>query len=141
MFACYNHVSNLTTVRLRNNDSDVYTGAMRQAFTSASRVEYIYPAIECSSQTGTGSAANSFYGAFDNMANLKEIRLKSLKISLSFKNSPNLSMNSIKYMIDNETSTSAFTITLHATAYNAAIADSGIQTSLSNHTNVTLASA
>lgn len=70
---------------------------------------------------------------------LEEIRANGLKTSIEVKHSPVLSNASILYMIENEASTSAITITLHADAYDRAMADADIQAALAAHTNVTLA--
>lgn len=61
-----------------------------------------------------------------------------LNYNISFKDSPKLSISSVKYMVENASS-SAITITLHPTAYDRAIADAGVQTALANKTNVSLA--
>ena len=61
-----------------------------------------------------------------------------LSYNTSFKDSPKLSVASVKYMIENASS-SAITITLHPTAYDRAIADAGVQAALANKTNVSLA--
>lgn len=87
------------------------------------------------------TSATNFNGTFVGCAALQDIKLHALKVSVSFNASPNLSKESILYMIENEVATSAITITLHATAYAMAQADSEIQTALSNHPYVTLASA
>lgn len=73
---------------------------------------------------------------------LEEVRIKGLKVStnICFVHCPNLSVESILFMIENEAATSAITITLHADAYTRAIADTDIQTTLSTHTNISLAS-
>lgn len=73
-------------------------------------------------------------------SSLEDITLK-LKASVVFQDSPRLSIASILYMINNEAATSAITITLHATSYARAIADTDVQTALQNHPLVTLASA
>lgn len=61
-----------------------------------------------------------------------------LSYNTSFKDSPKLSVASVKYMVENASS-SAITITLHPEAYERAIADTGVQTALANKTNVSLA--
>jgi hypothetical protein len=63
-----------------------------------------------------------------------------LKSNIKFGDSPKLSIASVKYMIENASS-SAITITLHPTAYDRAIADTGVQEALANKTNVSLAKA
>lgn len=72
---------------------------------------------------------------------LESLTLKGLKANISFADSPNLSKDSILYIINNSAATSAITITLHPTAYAMAQADTEIQTALSNHPFITLASA
>lgn len=61
-----------------------------------------------------------------------------LNYNTSFKDSPKLSVASVKYMVENASS-SAITITLHPEAYERAIADAGVQAALANKTNVSLA--
>lgn len=48
---------------------------------------------------------------------LREVQLKSLKVSISFSDSPLLSLDSISYMVTNAANTSPITITLHPDAY------------------------
>ena len=72
---------------------------------------------------------------------LEEVKIKSLRVSLSFSDSPNLSKDSILYLIQNSAATSAITVTLHATAYEMAIADTDIQAALQQKTFVSLAQA
>lgn len=71
--------------------------------------------------------------------NLVEVRFK-LKTNVKIGDSPKLSIASVKYMIENASS-SVITITLHPTAYDRAIADAGVQAALANKTNVSLAKA
>lgn len=63
------------------------------------------------------SACNSTSRMFLLCQRLRYVRLKSLKLAVSFSNSPFLSADSISYMIENATNTAAITITLHPTAY------------------------
>ena len=79
--------------------------------------------------------------AFSNCPNLEYINIYRLKRSLSIQGSPNFLMTSLLEIIQGEAATSAITITLHATAYARAIADADITAALSNHPNVSLASA
>lgn len=89
---------------------------------------------------GLSSASNAM-NAFLNCTNLEDVSLNSLKVNISFAQSPRLSTDSILYMIENEAATSAITITLHATAYARAMADTRITSALETHTNITLAEA
>lgn len=82
-------------------------------------------------------SAQPFTGCYS----LEEVSLKELKASISFPSSQRLSVSSILYMITNAANTSVITITLHATAYARAIADSDVQAALEAHPTITLASA
>lgn len=72
---------------------------------------------------------------------LETVRIKNLHFNIYFSDSPNLSKESILYMIQNSAATSANTITLHPTAYAMAMADNEIQTALQEKTFVSLAQA
>ena len=85
--------------------------------------------------------ASSTSNAFFSCSALEEIRISGLKASLSFKDSPNLSKESILYLIQNSAATSAITVTLHPTAYAMATADTDIQAALQQKTLVSLAQA
>lgn len=80
------------------------------------------------------------YDVFFQAYSLEDVSLYKLKGNVSFDSCARLSVASILYMINNSQS-NAFTITLHATAYARATADTDVQTALAAHTNVTLASA
>lgn len=77
--------------------------------------------------------------AFTGCVLLEKCLIRSLKTSLSFKDSPLLSKESILYIVSNSEATSPITITLHADAYAMAMADEDIQTALKEKTNVSLA--
>ena len=79
--------------------------------------------------------------AFSNCYSLETVALGGIKTNISFAQSSLLSNASILYIINNEASTGPITITLHATAYARATADATITAALSNHTNISLASA
>lgn len=72
---------------------------------------------------------------------LEDIAIKTLPSSISFELCPNLSKESVKYMIDNATPTSAITITLHADAYARLAEDADIVAALAAKPLVTLVSA
>ena len=77
---------------------------------------------------------------FSTCTNLEEVRIKNLKVKLEFKQSSKLSVESILYMIKNSVTTTAITITLHATAYARAIVDADIITALTENPLITLVS-
>ena len=75
-----------------------------------------------------------------NSRNLITARFK-LKYDLGIYSSPNLSVKSVLYMINNEAATSPITITLHADVYNRCMANADVLAALEAHPNVSLASA
>jgi hypothetical protein len=78
---------------------------------------------------------------FQGCKELRTLSLKGLKSNVTFADSPYLTAGSVAYMINNEASAGAITITLHATAYTRAMASAAVQTALASHTNVSLVSA
>lgn len=108
--------------------------SFNSAFIGAASLKSIKSVIDMSSASNiTDFATNAF--------SLEEIYIKSLKISISFKSSPILSKRSLLYMIENESATSAITITLQASAYARLANDADIVSALENHPNISLASA
>lgn len=87
-----------------------------------------------------GKATNVSSFAYS-CSSLRDIKIKNLPISIAFSQSSYLSKESILYMIDNEAAASTITITLHATVYARLANDPDIVSALSNHPNVSLASA
>lgn len=91
--------------------------------------------------TGYSIPADVFYNAY----NLEDFQLYGLSVSTNatygFVHCPRISPASVAYMINNVGTPNNIVITLHATAYARAIADTDVQTALAAHTNVTLASA
>lgn len=75
---------------------------------------------------------------FTGSKSLKFVFLYKLGINVSFKDCPKLSKHCVRYMIENATD-ATIVITLHPEAYERAIADAGVQTALTNKTNVSLA--
>lgn len=58
-----------------------------------------------------------FINAFSGCAKLSYIKIRDLKQIVSFKDSPLLSYESIKYLVDNAANTKAITVTVHPTTY------------------------
>lgn len=112
------------------------TNNIASAFRACTKLEYILGEINF-----TATAATASDRAFENCTQLELVKIKGLKVPLSFAQSPNLNQESILHIINNSAATSAITITLHPTAYAMAQADSEIQTALSNKPFLTLASA
>lgn len=71
---------------------------------------------------------------------LESVKLYKLNYSIVLTSCKMLSSESVQYMIENATD-KTITITLHPEAYDMAIADAGVQTALTNKTNVSLAKA
>lgn len=59
----------------------------------------------------------SIISTFLSSTKLEEIRIKNLKASINFKDSPLLSKESLQYMVEKSAATSPITITLHADVY------------------------
>lgn len=98
------------------------------------KLEKVMFIIDATSATSTSRFCDKCYA-------LQYIRVKGLKMGISFADSAQLSNDSILYMINNEAATAAITITLHADAYARAMADAEITAALAAHPNVSLASA
>lgn len=75
---------------------------------------------------------------FVNCGKLESVKLYQLNYSICLASCKMLSIDSVRYMIENATD-ATITITLHPEAYDRAIADAGVQTALTNKTNVSLA--
>ena len=86
----------------------------------------------------TNNVGRSLFGG---CTKLQRVRIYGLGTNISFENSPDLTPESVAWMIEKCRANKTFTIKLHATAYAAAMADSSVTSALSSHTNVTLASA
>lgn len=78
---------------------------------------------------------------FTGCTSLETVRFNSIERNYNIADSPRLTLASVVYMVENAANTSAITITLHATAYARAIADSDVQAALEAHPTITLASA
>ena len=71
--------------------------------------------------------------------NLVTANVKNIKASITFANSFLLSKESLLYMINNEASTSAITITVNANTYTLYAEDEDVLAALANHPNISLA--
>ena len=117
----------------QTNGIPIATGSMSSVFCWAQKLKTIYP-INVSGITSTGAS-------FDRTTALVDVRLVGLKCSVSFKDSINLSKESVLYIIQNASPTSAITITLHADAYARLAEDADIVAALAAQPLVTLVSA
>lgn len=107
---------------------------LNYAFYPCKKLKKIITIIDCNNCT-------SFTAAFNGCYMLEEVRLDKLNKSISFADSPNLSTESILYMIENATATTAITITLHEDKYMSAMENDDIIHALDIYENVSIASA
>ena len=113
----------------------IYAGRIDRSFSGASKLKKILGNIYLRSNY------SDYTSIFDRCYALEYVRLNRVCQNLSLSNSSYLQESSILYMIQNETATSAITITLHADAYARAMANADIVAALEAHPNVSLASA
>ena len=117
------------------NYSQFYAKDFASVFDGCYRLKEVQGIIELK------NSSTSYASAFLNCYSLESISLQGIKGNLDFKQSARLSNASILFMIEKSVATSAIVITLHADAYDRAMADSAIQTALANKTFVSLAKA
>lgn len=131
--SCFAENHELEVVNIANNINIEYPLYCKMDFTflNCEKLEKVIDFIKILTSTWT----------FDGCYSLSSINLVKLSISVSFKNCPLLSSNSILFMINNEAATSPITITLHSDAYARAMANADILAALEAHPNVSLASA
>lgn len=108
------------------------TGSGEAMFNECNKLVKVFEILDFSKVT---DLTRTFTGC----TSLTTIRIRNLGRHLYIGDSPNLSKESIMYLIQNSAATSAITITLHPTAYAMAIADNDIQTALQEKTFVSLA--
>ena len=111
-------------------------GSLRALFNNCTALRTIIGYLDVTTITNS-IGLNAFGGC----SALQSLNLYGLKVNVSFASSPNLSMASLAYMINNSAATSAMTITLNATAYAAAQSDTNVQAALTAKPLVTLARA
>lgn len=79
-----------------------------------------------------------FISAFFGCQALETIHIANVYANVSFNDSPNLTKDSILFLINNSNATKPIAVTLHPTAYAMAQADTEIQAALGDKTNVSL---
>ncbi len=131
--------TSIETIRLMrlsdySESQKAQVGNADMMFYGCTKLRNVYTVLYFGQASNT---SNAFYGC----SALEEIRIGGLKAPLSFKDSPNLSKESIMYLIQNSEATEAITVTLHATAYEMAMVDLDIQAALRQKPNMSLASA
>lgn len=134
---CVLYRDNLASARLRSR-------LLQNAFNGCTALREIVGEISLALITNRGLLSNAFSGC----AALEEVRLLYLAApaggsyaSISFTDSPALSMESIAYMINNVDTVAGIVIQLHNTAYNNAKQSAAVANALAAKTNVTLINA
>lgn len=110
------------------------TGSGESMFSECNKLVKVFEILDFSKVT---DLTRTFTGC----TSLTTIRIRNLRRHLYIGDSPNLSKDSILYLIQNSAATEAITVTLHPTAYAMAIADTDIQNALQQKTFVSLAQA
>ena len=110
------------------------TGSGEAMFNECSKLVKVFEILDFSKVT---DLSRTFTGC----TSLTTIRIRNLGRHLYIGDSPNLSKDSILYLVQNSAATEAITVTLHPTAYAMAIADTDIQAALQQKTFVSLAQA
>lgn len=128
----FSKCSNLLVANLAWGNYPMNCSKLDSAFDRCSKLKTIINEISLYASTSTN---NAFYGC----AALETLYIRNIK-SLSFADSPNLSIESGVYFINKSTET-GIVVTLHDDAYERFIADPTIQAALAAHTNITLAAA
>lgn len=137
-YFCYQSgIEILVITSTKSSSLAAFPRSLQSAFNNARKLRKILGIIILRFINTESLVGNAFIGANA----LEEFTIKELSVSISFQDSPNLTKDSILYLIRNSTATSPITVTLHATAYAMAMADEDIQAALAEKTNVSLASA
>ena len=103
----------LEALKLSRATISVYVSSITTAFTSCKKLKYIIGVLDLLYV----STAAGVFNAFGGCTALEDVQLKNLKCSISFNNSPLLSLDSIQYLVTNAANTSPITVTLHPDAY------------------------
>lgn len=132
--------SNLEVIKFSKSQTLEHTkgiptesGSMASMFTNAKKLKTVYP-IDVSAVTSIGAS-------FDGTIALIDVRLCGLKCSAIFKDSTNISKESVLYMMQYALPTSAIAITLHPDAYARLADDTDIVAALEAQPLVSLVSA
>lgn len=127
--------SAIEVARLAPGDGECWANGTDSVFTNCRKLKTVLTTIV---DYDRGGVLYRWRQAFKNCVLLETVKIKSLNNSISFADSPSLSLDSISFMVTNAANTSPITITLHPTAY-ARVTDELFATAASK--NITIASA
>lgn len=135
LMTSFSNTNALVVASLGTKGFNALPTTINYAFTAAKKLRKITNDINATNCT-------SVVSAFSQCAALEEVRIRNLKVSISFSDSPLLSKQSLLYMIENSASGASFTITLHPDKYEECQMDTEIQDALAvareNGINITL---
>lgn len=101
------------TIEVINIGSTVYTNYIGYAFAQCDKLRKILTVINLNSYS-LGKPINTM---FQGCILLEYVRIQKIRQSISFSNSPLLSLESLQYLITNADNTLAITVTVHADVY------------------------
>ena len=130
----FNAFAYASSVIVLDFSTNIQVDTLSRAFYNCQKLKYV-GGINCSYTDQSSTSA------FYNNTQLKFLMIKGLKLSILLSESRLLTIHSILFLINNEVSKSAITITLHPDAYTRAMANADIIAALEAHPNVSLASA
>lgn len=107
------NTSSFVCLRFSPNNSSAYVKSMRYAFSRCMNLRKILGGLRVSPI----AAEDKAHMAFELCNALEDVNLRELKVSISFQDSPLLSLASLQYLVTNAANTSAITVTVHPTTY------------------------
>lgn len=111
-YAAFINCSNLEVVALGVEDGVIfYPTRIPYMFHNCIKLRTVIGVLDCGNINQTNDKAFANCRAFEN------IKLNKLKYSISFSDSPLLSLESLQYLITNAANTSAIKVTVHADVY------------------------
>ena len=130
----FNAFAYASSVIVLDFSTNIQVDTLSRAFYNCQKLKYV-GGVNCSYTDQSSTSA------FYNNTQLKFLMIKGLNLSILLSESRLLTIHSILFLINNEVSKSAITITLHPDAYTRAMANADIIAALEAHPNVSLASA
>lgn len=113
LYASFNGMSFVTLRFAQGDQSPIYMRNLRQTFSSCANLKEIIGALH----VGPITDNTNIYNIFESCAALEIVYLRELKVSISFQDSPLISLASLQYLVTNAANTSAITVTVHPTTY------------------------